>query len=128
MLYDPRRQFHITLFNFICTTHEHIQTSFHPRLLTNYVPKYVLLSTYIRCLPHISIIQNFFISLLSHLTLCVQIVSLLAYASISTHALMRFFKIGLKQNSTTTLTNISQYIPFLANGLYSTTKTSHHYI
>ena len=77
---------------------------------------------------HTSGIPNSFIFLLSYLTPRVQIVSFLAHASICTHVLMSFFTIRLIQNSATTLTHVSRYRPFLVNGLYSTTKTSHHHI
>ena len=107
----------------------YIPTSFWPWIPTNYVPTYVLISTHIiYILPHIYEILNSFVFPFSQLTPRVKIVSLMTHDSICTHALMSLFIIWLTQISTKTITHVSQYRLFLANGLSYTTKTSHNHI
>ena len=122
MSYNLLRLFHVTPFKFVYKTHTYTQTSFQTRLPTNYVHTYILFSMHIMFLPHISGIPNYFIFPHSYLNSHLQIFSFPIHASIFTHTLMSFFVIGLTEISTTTLTHVSWYRPFLANTLYYTKK------
>ena len=103
-------------------------TSFRPHIPKSYIPTSVIFSIYNPFFaPHFRN-SKFLHLLLSYLTLPVHIVYFLTHASICTHALMVFFTIGLTHISTTTLTHVSQYRPFITNGLYYTHKMSHHHI
>ena len=103
--------------------HVHVfQLNFDP---TNDVPTYVLFYMHISFMPHISSIINCFFFPHTFNPTCENI-SLPASASICTIKLMSLFTIWLTQISTTTLTHVYRYSPFLANDIYCTKK--HHII
>ena len=102
--------------------------SFCPCLLTKYIPTYIIFYTHIPFFaPHFRHSKFLHFPFLTFNPTFANSFFLI-HAIIYTHTIISFNTIGLTQNSTTTLTHVSQYRLFIMNGLYSTTKTSNFQI
>ena len=103
--------------HFTHTTPTYAQTFFQNCFPTNDISTYIQLSMHI--IPFVPHFLNYkFLQSIS-LTLKprVKIFFFMAHASILTNALACFFMLGFNQKSTSALTHVLWYMPFIKNGL-----------
>ena len=119
------------LLHFTHTSPTYVQTSFRNSLPTNCVPTSVQSLKNLASFSRNSPIPNSFILYLKRLTLHVKTVTFMANFTICTNApayIYVFLPKSLKQKSTSMLTYVLWYRPFIINGLQYIHKTSPHHI